>query len=218
MEGSPQSDIESKKADIERRRQEELQSENILYHGTASKNNALGGTFDMNKTFASAGQVAGPGLYLTSGKEQAANYGDLAFENQKRKSLPRGAPAVLYFNRKDFHIVEGEIGKEIAQKASHKYPNLSIDEHTDVGDLFNSIVEEEYGQKFSASLMVPEMVEIMTELGIDGRKLFERDKIAHYVLYNFKKIKQNEVNQKYDRERATVDPQFKIIKDITSKF
>lgn len=211
--------IEQQRKEIEMRRQQELQGPGILYHGTGSKNEVLSGKYDANKGFASAGQAAGAGLYVTSRKDRASNYAEQAITRQKEKSQPVGKAEVLYFNKKDFNIIGEEIGPKIAQKAHELFPAIEgLTEHSSGKDLFEKLVYELYGQPFQSNMATNEVVDEMVKIGVDGRKLFDRDGESHYILYNFDKIKNKEVNEKYDNELAIIDPDHAIVKRIVDKF
>ena len=187
-------DIEARKADIEKRIQEEI-SKADMFHGTSDAEGVLSGKYDIDSAMQTAGQEVGAGLYLANNKERAKNYSEESARQQKVKGKIIGKPSVLYFNSKDFNILKSDksIGKEVFNKVKEKYPDLSITENTTAKELYNKIVKEEYGVDFTSSLDTSDMVPIMVELGIDGIN-FKSDT----VIYNFKKIKDNEINAKYN--------------------
>ena len=195
-------------ADIERRRQEELDKAD-LFHGTSTPKNALKGEFDVNESFNVAGQTQGAGLYVTPLKSRAEIYKQSSQEQRKLKNQSVGKPTILSFNKKDFNLYNSadKIGKTFYEKVKTKYPSLAITENTTFSELYRAIFKQETGVNFSPTILSDFMIEIMVELGIDGINYGEKTTLGREesVIYNFEKIKNNEINAKYDAELDTLE-------------
>lgn len=199
--------IESKRADIKRRRQEELEQAN-LFHGTSTPESVLKGNFDVNEAFNIAGQTQGAGLYVTPLKSRAEIYKQSSIEQRKLKKQSIGNPSILYFNSSDFNFFNSsdKIGINLYNKIKNKYPAIDITPDTIFSNMYNIIFKEETGVNFSSTILSDFMVDIMTDLGIDGINYGEKTTNGRKetVIYNFEKIQKKEIKAKYDAELAAL--------------